>query len=94
MPRTSRRALAFFGRIMGAPGQLLYSRQAHAYAAARFVGRHGFDRLDPSRALPRRWLDEAYCTTCLDGPIDPRNVVMVWGGPPGKPFVVSGARAD
>jgi hypothetical protein len=40
--------------------------------------------------MPRRWLDEAYCTTCLDGPVDTRHVVMVWGGPAGKPFVVSG----
>ncbi len=41
-------------------------------------------------SMPRRWLDEAYCTTCLDGPVDTRHVVMVWGGPTGKPFVISG----
>ncbi len=41
-------------------------------------------------AMPRRWLEMAYCTTCLDGPVDTRHVVMVWGGPPDKPFVVSG----
>jgi hypothetical protein len=32
----------------------------------------------------------AYCTTCLDGPIDARSVVLQWGGHDGAPFVVSG----
>jgi hypothetical protein len=32
----------------------------------------------------------AYCTSCLDGPSDPRSVVLQWGGPDGVPFVVSG----
>lgn len=41
-------------------------------------------------AMPRRWLEMAYCTTCLDGPVDTSNVVLEWGGPPDKPFVVSG----
>ena len=29
--------------------------------------------------LPRRWLDMAYCTSCLDGPVDTRGVVLQWG---------------
>jgi len=29
--------------------------------------------------LPRRWLEMAYCTSCLDGPIDRRGVVLQWG---------------
>ena len=37
---------------------------------------------------PRRWLDMAYCTSCLDGPFDPRPVVASWGGTGG--MVVSG----
>jgi hypothetical protein len=28
---------------------------------------------------PRRWLRMAYCTSCLDGPIDRRWVVLQWG---------------
>ena len=32
----------------------------------------------------------AYCTTCLDGPIDTRNVVLEWGARDGVPFLVSG----
>jgi hypothetical protein len=47
-------------------------------------------------ATPRRWLRMAYCTTCLDGPIDPSGVVLQWGdgdregGQPPQPFVISG----
>jgi hypothetical protein len=41
-------------------------------------------------SIPRRWLRMAYCTTCLDGPIDTRSVVLEWGDRQGAPFVVSG----
>ena len=37
---------------------------------------------------PRRWLAMAYCTSCLDGPLDSRPVVASWGGTGG--MVVSG----
>lgn len=47
--------------------------------------------------LPRRWLEMAYCTSCLDGPIDPRGVVLQWGtrpydsaGEDSEPIVLSG----
>ncbi len=29
--------------------------------------------------LPRRWLTMAYCTSCLDGPVDTGPVVLEWG---------------
>jgi len=29
--------------------------------------------------FPRRWLEMAYCTSCLDGPVDKRGVVLQWG---------------
>ena len=29
--------------------------------------------------LPPRWLEMAYCTSCLDGPVDRRGVVLQWG---------------
>ena len=32
----------------------------------------------------------AYCTTCLDGPLDPAGVVLEWGDRDGQPLVVSG----
>jgi hypothetical protein len=47
--------------------------------------------IDPDRAeeiiagarpiydLPRRWSRMAYCTACLDGPVDTRHVVLQWG---------------
>ncbi len=33
----------------------------------------------PVYDLPRRWLRMAYCTSCLDGPVDKRWVVLQWG---------------
>jgi hypothetical protein len=39
----------------------------------------------PVYDLPRRWLRMAYCTSCLDGPIDHRWVVMQWGAGDGQP---------
>ena len=54
----------------------------------------------PIYDLPRRWVRMAYCTSCLDGPIDTSSVVMEWGGvpviaedggdPTRPPIVVSG----
>jgi hypothetical protein len=32
----------------------------------------------------------AYCTTCLDGPLDRRNIVVEWGDRDGAPLLVSG----
>ena len=44
---------------------------------------------DP-RDPPRRWLRMAYCTSCLDGPIDRRWVVLQWGAvaASGQPLIV------
>ena len=41
-------------------------------------------------SVPRRWLRMAYCSTCLDGPVDTTNVVLEWGDRNGAPFLVSG----
>ena len=59
---------------------------AYGYRDHTFVFREN----EALYAMPRRWLRAAYCTTCLDGPVDTRHVVMVWGGPQDEPFVVSG----
>ena len=59
---------------------------AYGYAPATQVFRGNFALY----SMPRRWLRMAYCTSCLDGPSDPRSVVMTWGGAEGQPFVVSG----
>ena len=34
----------------------------------------------PVYDMPRRWQTMAYCTSCLTGPVDERDVVMTWGG--------------
>jgi hypothetical protein len=59
---------------------------AYGYPSHTYVFRQNFALY----ALPRYWLRMAYCTTCLDGPVDPSGVVLEWGDRDGAPFVVSG----
>ena len=59
---------------------------AYGYQPHTWVFRQNF----PLYATPRRWLRMAYCTTCLDGPVDPTNVVLEWGDRTGAPILVSG----
>jgi hypothetical protein len=59
---------------------------AYGYAAHTYVFRQNY----PLYATPRRWLRMAYCTTCLDGPVDPSSVVLEWGDTSGAPILVSG----
>ena len=59
---------------------------AYGYPARTYVFRQNFALY----SIPRRWLRMAYCTTCLDGPIDTRSVILEWGDREGAPFVVSG----
>ena len=59
---------------------------AYGYSAHTYVFRQNF----PLYSVPRYWLRMAYCTTCLDGPIDTHGVVLEWGDRDGAPFVVSG----
>ncbi len=59
---------------------------AYGYSPHTYVFRENY----PLYSTPRRWLRMAYCTTCLDGPVDDTNVVMEWGDKDGAPFVVSG----
>ncbi len=59
---------------------------AYGYEARTYVFRQNF----PLYATPRRWLRMAYCTTCLDGPVDTSSVVLEWGDREGAPFLVSG----
>jgi len=59
---------------------------AYGYSESSVVFRQNFALY----STPRRWLRMAYCTTCLDGPVDARSVVLRWGGLGVEPFVVSG----
>ena len=51
---------------------------AYGYGESATVFRANYAVYEP----PRRWLRMAYCTSCLDGPIDVRSVVLEWGGVP------------
>jgi hypothetical protein len=48
---------------------------SYGYPPATSVFRSDYAVYD----LPRRWLEMAYCTSCLDGPVDKRGVVLQWG---------------
>lgn len=77
-------------RTPGAHVRVSFTRPDHpiayGYADSTYVFRQNFALY----STPRRWLRLAYCTTCLDGPLDPRGVVMQWGAPNAGPFLVSG----
>jgi len=60
----------------------------YGYGGATSVFRADYPVYD----LPRRWLRMAYCTSCLDGPVDPRWLVLQWGpaDPSSETMIVSG----
>ncbi len=77
-------------RTPGAHVRVTFDRPEHpiayGYPQRTYVFRQNF----PLYAMPRRWLRMAYCTTCLDGPVDASSVVMEWGDREGAPILVSG----
>jgi len=77
-------------RTPGAHVRVSFARPDHpiayGYGARTYVFRQNFARY----SIPRRWLRMAYCTTCLDGPLDTSAVVLEWGDREGAPLVVSG----
>ena len=77
-------------RTPGAHLRVSFARPEHpiayGYAARTWVFRQNFALY----SIPRRWLRMAYCTVCLDGPIDRSAIVLEWGDREGAPFVVSG----
>ena len=77
-------------RTPGAHLRASFARPDHPIAYGYPERTHVFRQNYPLYAVPRRWLRMAYCTSCLDGPIDPSGVVLEWGDRDGKPFVVSG----
>ena len=77
-------------RTPGAHVRVSFTRPTHpiayGYGAHTWVFRQNFALY----SVPRRWLRMAYCTVCLDGPVDRSGIVLDWGDSEGAPFVVSG----
>ena len=77
-------------RTPGAHVRVTFDRPDHPIAYGYPVHTWVFRQNFPLYNTPRRWLRMAYCTTCLDGPEDRSGIVMEWGDPENKDFVVSG----
>jgi hypothetical protein len=79
-----------FTRTPGSHVRVTFDRPDHPIAYGYSFETYVFRQNFPLYSVPRRWLRMAYCTTCLDGPIDTTNVVLEWGSRAGSPFVISG----
>jgi Zinc carboxypeptidase len=92
--RGVRRAAAEGVRTPGVELRATFARPDHplayGYPPVISVFRSNFPVYDP----PRRWLEMAYCTSCLDGPVDRRGVVLAWGGGDGPMLVSGGIRGE
>jgi hypothetical protein len=77
-------------RTPGSHLRVSFARPDHPVAYGYPARTHVFRQNFPLYATPRRWLRMAYCTGCLDGPVDPSGVVLEWGDREGQPLVVSG----
>ncbi|MBS0395713.1 MAG: hypothetical protein JSR54_13915 [Proteobacteria bacterium] len=77
-------------RTPGAHLRVSFARPGHPIAYGYPARTHVFRQNFALYSTPRRWLRMAYCTTCLDGPVDPSSVVLEWGDRDGAPLLVSG----
>jgi hypothetical protein len=77
-------------RTPGSHVRVTFDRPDHPIAYGYPASTHVFRDNFPLYSVPRRWLRMAYCSTCLDGPVDTTNVVLEWGDRNGAPFLVSG----
>jgi hypothetical protein len=77
-------------RTPGAHLRVTFVRPDHPIAYGYPAHTHVFRQNFPLYATPRRWLRMAYCTSCLDGPVDPSGVVLQWGDSDGLALVISG----
>ena len=77
-------------RTPGAHVRVTFARPEHPIAYGYGPRTHVFRQNYPLYAVPRRWLQMAYCSNCLDGPLDPSGVVLEWGDREGAPLLVSG----
>jgi hypothetical protein len=77
-------------RTPGAHVRATFARPDHPLAYGYPVRTTLFRQNFPLYDAPRRWLRMAYCTTCLDGPLDRSSIVVEWGDREGAPLLVSG----
>ena len=56
-----------------------FVRPEHPVAYGYPVNTYAFRSNYPLYDIPRVWTTMSYCTSCLTGPFDDRNVVMQWG---------------
>ena len=77
-------------RTPGAHVRATFARPDHPIAYGYPVRTTLFRQNFPLYDTPRSWLRMAYCTTCLDGPVDHRAVVLEWGDREGASLLVSG----
>ena len=77
-------------RTPGAHLRVSFVQPDHPISYGYPARTHVFRQNYPLYALPRRWLQMAYCQSCLDGPYDPDAVVLEWGDRDGAPLLVSG----
>jgi len=77
-------------RTPGAHVRATFARPDHPIAYGYPVRTTLFRQNFPLYDAPRRWLRMAYCTTCLDGPLDRSAIVVEWGDREGAPLLVSG----
>jgi hypothetical protein len=92
--RNVRRAYATGIRTPGVELKTHFLKPGHplgyGYPGATSVFRFDYPVYD----VPRRWLRMAYCTSCLDGPVDPRWVVLEWGAAPSNEETAAGTGAE
>jgi hypothetical protein len=77
-------------RTPGAHVHATFARPDHPIAYGYPVRTTLFRQNFPLYDAPRRWLRMAYCTTCLDGPLDRSAIVLEWGDREGAPLLISG----
>ena len=86
--RGVRRATGTHVFTPGSELRLSFERRDHPIAYGYGAGTSVFRNDEHVYDLPLRWETMAYCTSCLEGPVDRRPVVASWGGD--GPMVVSG----
>jgi hypothetical protein len=77
-------------RTPGAHVRATFARPDHPIAYGYPVRTMLFRQNFPLYDTPRSWLRMAYCTTCLDGPVDHSGVVLEWGDREGASLLISG----